>query len=233
MSTIIWADVHERLEKLLWADKEVFSTADRVVLLGDFWDTFAAYDEGRVRAICAWIVKNINNPKFTFILANHDSHYAFKHPHYKCSGYNPRTQVIVDEMIHPGVWRNFKIFDKIGPYTVSHAGFCEATLQYAKTEVCREAIEAGIRGDFDPIFAAGRGRGGYLPHGGPLWLDWNAEFDHIDDFPQIVGHTPDSFIRFKGAGPSFQSWCIDTHNQHYILLDEETGKMDIKGTQHG
>ena len=229
MPTLIIPDIHERLHIVEYQLQEYGKQADKVVILGDWFDTFKAYDGERVRQICRFIVTNIQTkPNWTWILGNHDSHYAFHHPSYQCSGYNPITQLIVDEMISPDIWRLFKVYTQVGPYTVSHAGFCEATLQYAKPEICEETIETGLSGGYDPIFGAGRARGGSMPFGGPLWLDWNHEFEHIDDFPQIVGHTQDTQVRSKGTEGQLKSWCCDTANKHILWVDEETGVVKIE-----
>jgi hypothetical protein len=41
----------------------------------------------------------------------------------------------------------------------------------------------------NPLFSVGRVRGGTGEVGGPLWLDWDAEFEDNLEVPQIAGHT--------------------------------------------
>jgi len=54
------------------------------------------------------------------------------------------------------------------------------------------------------ILAVGACRGGTASQGGPLWLDWNEEFEAIRELPQIVGHTRSISLRQRE-----NSFCID------------------------
>ena len=70
-----------------------------------------------------------------------------------------------------------------------------------------------------PLFEVGPGRGGRnAPVGGPLWLDWDAEF--VDDLPlpQVVGHTRGRDPRRKD-----RSWCIDASQTCVGLIDPDLG----------
>lgn len=226
MTTLIIPDIHENLPRLEKAIK-LAEKAERVVQLGDWFDTFDPWDESRFHAVCDYI-ESLNWEK---LLGNHDIHYlAASLAMYGCSGYDPRKRKIVQEIFKPDwIVENFKVYTKVGPYTLSHAGFHEDTLQYAKPEVCKEAMNAAMfRREYDPLFGAGRARGGALKVGGPIWLDWNYEFEHIDDFPQIVGHTKGRDVRQAGGGSEFNSYCLDTSLRHVAWVDEDTGKVEIE-----
>jgi len=58
---------------------------------------------------------------------------------------------------------------------------------------------------YQPVVRAGPARGGSARFGGPLWLDWDAEFEDALPVPQIVGHTPCA----TGARQKGRSWCLD------------------------
>jgi hypothetical protein len=76
-----------------------------------------------------------------------------------------------------------------------------------------------LRNEEGPLFEVGPGRGGRnSPVGGPLWLDWDAEF--VDDLPlpQVVGHTRGRDPRRKD-----RSWCIDAAQTCVGLLDPDLG----------
>lgn len=257
MSTLIISDVHERLDRLDAALAGRIEKVDRVVFLGDWFDAFGAVDLRRVGQVCQFINGNIHGYTFenpdedysnltipaTFLLGNHDCHYFFRHDAFKCSGYNPQKQEVIDANVPDGIKEYFRIYTRVGPYLVSHAGFTEATLQYARQEVEAEALRKAFAGGFDPIFGAGYARGGNQPVGGPTWLDWNAEFQSIDDCPQIVGHTNSGTVRMKGltTGDCVQdedgtlhvpigllSYCLDTALRHVAIVDEETGAVTIE-----
>lgn len=64
-----------------------------------------------------------------------------------------------------------------------------------------------------PLFQAGKTRGGFLDKGGPLWLDWDEEFEDNLPLPQIVGHTVDSTFRING-----RSYCLDARQSLYARV---------------
>lgn len=207
-------DPHERLDKV----REVLALVrptERVVFLGDWFDTFKPWDEDRVYSVCSFITNNIDNPRYTFLLGNHDVHYI--NDNYACSGWNPKTLGIVRHAVSRETWLKFKVFTRVGKYTLSHAGFCPETVKYAEPNVCDDAVKKLVARDgIDPLFGAGKARGGPQWFGGPTWLDWNYEFDEIAGFPQIVGHTADKAPRQKG-----ESHCIDTHSKHYAMIVDD------------
>ena len=67
-----------------------------------------------------------------------------------------------------------------------------------------------------PITATGRARGGTADFGGPLWLDWEQEFEDSLAFPQICGHSVDAAPRQKG-----RSWCLDAGQTAYATLNSQ------------
>lgn len=244
MPCLVIPDVHERLDRLDAALDLAYNKADHIVFLGDWFDAFGAVDLQRVRDMCNEIESHIDGIgeggdgegtgpdriiPTTFLLGNHDCHYFFSHDGFKCSGYNPMKQAVIDRYLPEEVKRKFKIFTRVGPYLLSHAGFHEATLQYAKPEVEADALKLAFDGKFDPIWGAGRARGGYQKIGGPTWLDWNMEFDHIDNCPQIVGHTnqQDQQPKVKGPAGQLQSHCIDTALRHVAWI-EDNGALTLE-----
>ncbi|AKC83558.1 hypothetical protein IMCC26134_13650 [Verrucomicrobia bacterium IMCC26134] len=79
-------------------------------------------------------------------------------------------------------------------------------------------------GTDNPLFAVGPARGGKLsPIGGPLWMDWDAEFVDDLELPQIVGHTRGHEPRRKN-----RSWCIDASQSCVGLLDPSHGLRLVK-----
>ena len=239
MKVAIIPDVHEKLDRL---DNLVLDDADHEIYLGDWFDSFAAFDEDRIRHTCDIINNLAQREDVTLLLGNHDVHYFFDNTGYTCSGYELRKKRIIKHLIPEETILKFKVFTRVGPYLVSHAGFCEGTLQYATDLVANEAIRTSLAGGYDALFGAGKARGGYQKFGGPTWLDFNYEFEHIDDIPQIVGHTQDKAVRAKGKTQAaskvdedgniivdvgLMSYCIDTGLRHWALVDDETGAIEI------
>ena len=60
-----------------------------------------------------------------------------------------------------------------------------------------------------------------LPKGGPLWLDWSAEFEDCLEVPQIVGHT-----RCPEPTQKENSFCIDFAQAAYAIV--ESGEVQLR-----
>ena len=206
MKTLIIPDIHERLH-VLEALEPKMASADRVVFLGDFWDTWEP--AGLQRDIALWLKPKLHDPKFTMLWGNHDTSYAFDHLAFRCSGYREDTKLILDHTFSEKDWMQFKVFTWVGPFVVSHAGFHPFTIDLmAKAE---EALESAFTGGYHELW-------GQM---GPTWLRW---WDMMKtDFNQIVGHTPNEDIR-AAAG----NYCIDTHNAHIAWVDEDSGSITIE-----
>ena len=83
------------------------------------------------------------------------------------------------------------MFYEFGGITFSHAGF----------NFDPHSSEPEILINEWP-WTIGRARNGSSPYGGPLWLDWNHEFEGFPNeeglwSPQIVGHTQGVGVRMK------------------------------------
>ena len=226
MRHLIIPDVHEQYLRLLELEPKI-QEADRVVLLGDFGDSFKNPGR-RLHQTYSWVKERLDDPKFTILIGNHDVHYYFSNSAYLCSGFKWDSKRIVQDIIKDADVRKMHIYTEAGNYTISHAGFNINTIQYKRPEIEREAIESSLAGKYDPIFGAGHARGGNLPFGGPTWLDWNKEFEPINEMPQIVGHTNGLIVRTKKDGRGLISYCIDTGLRHCAIVDDETNSVTIE-----
>lgn len=212
MRTLIIPDVHEQYNDLLKLEDRM-EEADRVVMLGDFWDTFQP--EGQQGLITTWLLEKLWDPKYTVLWGNHDCHYAFDRSEFLCTGYNPETKRLLRKEMSEDVWRRFKIFTQVGPYMVSHAGLNSKTLYLVEKE--KEALEKAFAGGFHPMWQAGRASGGYAEFGGPTWLRW-WELEDVG-IPQIVGHTKVK----KPTQDTLGNWNLDTALRYIAWVEEETG----------
>lgn len=218
MKTLIVPDVHEDYKTLLRLVPKM-DEADRVILLGDFWDAF--HPEGHQGLIATWVLEKLYDPKYTFLWGNHDCHYAFMHPFFRCTGYHKETQRILNSAFTTADWSRFIPFTTAGPFLISHAGFNPATLHLQGK--ASNALDLAFAGEFHDFWMPGRARGGSARYGGPTWLDWNEEFTPIPTVPQIVGHTRGSSVRHKEG-----NWCIDSGLQHVVWIEEASGEMTIE-----
>ena len=226
--TLIIPDIHERVGKLKLIEEKLFPEAGRIVMLGDFFDTFK-YHNAKDAAV--WVKEH---PEVEKLWGNHDAHYAFKHPMFKCSGYSRDSQIIINSVLDLADWKQFKIYTKVGKYTVSHAGFHPALLSLMEPAAVDHALELAFSGGFHAMWAPGVISGGYAPFGGPTWLRWE-QLEPIKDLPQIVGHTIDKDVRRKSwddgdhlHSADISSYCLDTALQHVMWVDEDTNAVEIE-----
>lgn len=142
-------------------------------------------------------------------------------------------------------------------WLLSHAGITDWLFRpavgpaYDKSrvrELCRRAIAQADAGIPELVLSAiGNGRGGRCQSGGITWQCW-SEFNPTPGINQIVGHTPDRTVRQRTrplvermlggrfytrvedeeAEPVSENWCLDTHTQHYGILED--GRLSIHAT---
>jgi hypothetical protein len=203
--TLIVPDVHQQTIKLN-SLRDLFDEAERVVFLGDFFDS---YVPGGLMNTIEWLNANFANEKFEFLFGNHDCHYAFSNRNFRCSGYTDDSAALISQHLNPAVWERFKVFTRVGCFLLSHAGVRPETLRYSEPDVEQEALMLARSGSFHPLWNAGWARGGRAQFGGPTWLDWRHEFIGVPAQPQIVGHTNGKDVRVKGP-----NYCLDTNLTH-------------------
>lgn len=217
MKTLVIPDIHEQYKDLLALGPRIDS-ADKVVCLGDYFDTFGVTHTPEV---AAWVAERIVNvDKFTFLLGNHDTPYLFGHREMMCSGHKAWKTPIVLALLAKHI-DLFHLCVDVDGYILSHAGWHPSMLQYADEVSIADALLTVKRGEMHPLFGAGASRGGNQPVGGIVWLDFKHEFVDIDEMPQIVGHTKGPHVRRSG-----ESLCIDTGLEHVAWIED--GKVEVE-----
>jgi len=115
MAALRIPNIPERLDRLALALRQRIQKADRVVFLGDWFDAFGPVDLRRVGQVCGFLNGNINGLRWEdgdigsrlipteFLLGNHDCHYFFSHNGFKCSGYDPRKQEVIEANVPQGI----------------------------------------------------------------------------------------------------------------------------------
>lgn len=218
---LVIPDVHGQLAKLRIIEDTLFSKVDRIVSLGDWFDSFRPYP---IRELCEWLK---DHPDIEKLLGNHDCHYFFRGQGWKCSGYSGVTQLIVDEELpHDLLREQFKVSTYVGHYLCTHAGYHPVT--FDKHLVEQEALDMAWEGRYSKLWEPGQARGGRAAFGGPTWLDFSYEFSESDDLPrQIVGHTHGKTVRTKVTKGGKVSYCLDTGLRHVAVVDEDTSEVEI------
>lgn len=241
MNILVIPDIHENLDFLRHImaveDTEAY---DKVVLLGDYFDAPAGIEPDPVRLgeVARTIVgfKEILGDKLHLLCGNHDLPYYALRP---ACGDNPgRSNLRIGNWmsvttraraeIVNGIWDEAFWHQLEGPLLLdgrlfSHAGVhpdwwpAELPSTEARARWLREQWESAFASIFDDeepdIFAAGIARGGTLSRGGPIWLDFDREFEDALEVPQVVGHTRCAREAQKG-----RSHCIDFAQAVYAVV---------------
>jgi hypothetical protein len=236
MKTLIIPDIHERIvENQRILDREDF---DKVIFLGDYFDCFNP--ESGISDLSEWLIGLYEDlgDKAVFLMGNHDLPYyeeiyygckfarKRENKKYHCTGYSRNKAKKLMKFFGPNkhpFFHGLKIFEMCGKYCCSHAGFhysffspyksIEENLDYIEDEWRHFSV---CHPDISRFYKIGKARG-ENGIGGPLWLDFGQEFEPIEGFPQIVGHTNRENVRIKG-----DNICIDTFSQYYIVHENET-----------
>lgn len=226
MTTLIIPDIHNKTARAQKIIDE--NPTDRRVFLGDIYDDFGDSLQD-IRETAKWHQKALADESNVFLMGNHDMFYRWPTvPQLRCSGNDYDKQVVINSVLTRQDWNKMRFFCYVDDFLLTHAGLHKSFLAKADVPLprlaylLRDAETELISGRVMPIFQAGYQRGGDLPFGGIIWLDW-AEFAPVDGLKQIVGHTPDVKIRQKDG-----NWCLDTHLRHAAVVDK--GKIEIFAT---
>lgn len=223
----------------------------RVIFIGDYFDPYVERLEvpSVVRGYCRRLIRLMEDlgDRGTFLWGNHDFPYylaaqvlrqeiAVPNEWIECSlQFTWEKAALIEEATGPAFWNRLQLLTEAGPFQVSHAGLHpywlgshEPRSVRLKVRQAWQALMHDLSGapgsSHEWLIGAGRARGGTATVGGPLWLDWEKEFEDIPGLPQLVGHTRGEAIRRKG-----DSWCIDCGQASCTLLHgdrlEERGLM--------
>lgn len=251
MRILVIPDIHENLDFLKYIIAvEDTATFDHIVVLGDYFDPPATVnsDPAQLQRTAGTILglREVLGDKLHLLMGNHDlPYYALRPACGKGMGQpNPvigswlgattleRSEVINALWDEP-FWRTLKGAVLLDGWLFSHAGVDRSwwprsgKTQREKLTLFEQRWQRALNDIYevteDPIFAAGKARGGEAEAGGPLWLDWDAEFEDDPSMPpQITGHTRCAKQTQKG-----RSYCIDFAQSAYAIVENGEVQLNI------
>lgn len=235
MKILVIGDVHLKLAKLDQA-LEHEHKVDKTVFLSDFFDDF---DDNAylTESMSLWLKENLHKPNRVFLWGNHDWQYHLPAGTVYCSGYAGWKREIIEKILTPNDWKQFRYFHNEDNIWFSHAGvsryWFEHPVHGIDAEVINRKIQEtqiaidGLTGAWGCVWAADRFRGGEYPKGGLLWNDWRNS-DFFENVTQVVGHTPSSHVQIKTSqNTNSRNINVDTHMHEVIILDTENGSYEI------
>lgn len=245
---LILSDVHQdinRLDKIIKAE-----SADINVCLGDWFDSFTFDSESDFIKTAEYLKSYLNYPKNITLWGNHDTQYLSKNKYTLCSGYTTDKAKLANEFFgteKSHIADKFKWYVWVDDKLCTHAGLhpnlirsnCKTNEDIDKylqeeSEAANRCLKTNQKNWF---YLAGRARGGPERYGGITWLDFDYEYDPIDDLQQVVGHTfrrsrkvechkSEGFMNPLDAN----NVCIDTNMVEYLTVSD--GKWEIKSVMH-
>ena len=194
MHLIAIGDVHGRD-----AWKEIKGTkADQIIFIGDYVDPHQDIPDLEVIQNLKEIIafQKSNPERVTLLLGNHDAQYLH-YPLYQCSGHRADLQGTLGDLFQEN--KNlFKIGWQHEQYLFTHAGVSRGwykrnlpIVSELKQENLAKTLNAIYDSEYrDILFEVSRKRGGWYPHGGPIWADRaETKADFLPNYHQVVGHS--------------------------------------------
>lgn len=228
---LIIPDVHLSFDKLHSILVNQRDKVDKIVYLGDFFDSFASNQIMLTDYACRYLLENILTDEKSVILAsNHDVPVWFPNcPDWmKSFGWTEEKQELYNKYKLASYSGKIKFYHYEEGFVFSHAGlhkdiFCDYTGEFSEDRLEKLCTEARIfleSGQTHPVTRGGSRLAIWDKVGGLLWLDWNDEFEAIPNINQIVGHTPDYYPvpRIK-IGENSINYCLDCGLTHYFILE--------------
>lgn len=226
MKLIAIGDVHGRDD---WKQADT-TTADKVVFLGDYVDSYYFKDEEIQRNLEAIIQFKLSEPdKVVLLIGNHDAQYIH-FPDYSCSGLRPTMRAALSGLFAQ-YSQLFQIAYQQEMYLFTHAGVSNDWYHYREQYI--DQIDPGApladqlngmyqRGSTTSfLFDVGPKRGGNEAFGGPVWADRSETVkDYLTHYHQVVGHTrTPEIVTFGNAASSITYIDVtETKTEFYELV---------------
>ena len=172
--------------------------ADRIIFIGDYVDPHDLIPDIEVIHNFEEIIafQQSAPERVTLLLGNHDAQYLH-HPKYLCSGHRADLQETLGGIFQENK-ELFQIAWQHGKHLFTHAGVAWgwykrhlSVLNDFKGKNLAETLDEIHQSEYrDILFEVGRKRGGWHPHGGPIWADQSeTKDDFLPNLHQVVGHS--------------------------------------------
>jgi len=209
-------------------------SCDKFIFLGDYVDDYWPTTDQQIIDNLFDVIefKKANPEKVELLLGNHDLQYMFSYSSYGCSGYRSSYHPVLHTIFNDNK-DLFKIAYQQDKYLWNHAGVSVNWYKQIFSKV-KPFPDGNIADQINSVFDSshrdivtmvGRTRGGWSPHGGPLWADKSetcgVHFTALTGYHQIVGHSKvdklvTKYNTDKSTSITFCD-CWDKTDEIYIL----------------
>ncbi len=197
--TLVISDIHLQPERAEEWIARLSNRHDRVVFLGDYFDSHGAGNGPEPTATtAAWLAESLKRPERVHLVGNHDLSYLFHRKFTACSGYSEENQAVLDPYLKDSAFSLLQPAVAIDGWLLTHAGVHRQLVKDLAPEAVLPLIleqwERLKEGGNPPLFGCGYARGGSQPFGGITWQDF-GEFRPTPGLHQIFAHTPAKTVR--------------------------------------
>lgn len=179
---LVIGDIHGKLEIV----KKVLDLPGRKLFIGDILDSYDRKPNEQIECLERILSDNDTD----LMMGNYKASYIYGNQ-MRASGFNALTFTLIipflSRLQRKAIW-HFPIREY--GILITHAGISRClTGDLSQHEIFDMVDSWAFRPHESPFFQIGKARGGNYKTGGPLWCDWNTEFQPIQGLRQIVGHT--------------------------------------------
>ncbi len=226
MKSIIFSDIHNRVDFIDLYLESQNGKYDELVFLGDYFDHYgdSSFEASKT---AYWLREALHKyPNAHFLFGNHDMPYVFpSNPYLECPGWTGKKSATVNRILSRDDWNKLKLCHFTQGFLCSHAGLSydyfahdfKVELPYIE-KICKESLEMVSAGFYSSLLGAGRDRGGPQTVGGILWVDFRS-FKPLPGFNQIVGHTEGKEVRSLITEDS-KNYCLDTSSKDIGIIED-------------
>jgi predicted phosphodiesterase len=242
VKTVIIGDIHGLN---LWKDIINRSKPDRVIFVGDYFDSFNIDFTHQLNNFLDIVeFREKSGIDVVMLTGNHDYHYMpFSEEHY--SGYQHQYYSIIHNTIMDNI-NHLSMCYRIDDFLITHAGISIEWLSYwynliYKTELkSYENIDIIVNDIWKYKPTAFRFAGsdpyGDSAESSPIWIRPKSlqranKYSLKDEYIQIVGHTHQKNIDILGSTTGGRYYYIDTlqSSKEYIILENSKVSIDSLG----
>lgn len=231
MKTIAIGDIHGRT---IWKDIVAKESADKVVFIGDYFDSYDDYTAAEQMHNFKEIIEFKESGEVIMMIGNHDFHYIEGSEHY--SGYQAGAAAAINDLLHNNL-HHLQMCYRMDEFLFSHAGVSHDWLELHSKEYKdnNDVDVAQIVNDLWEFTPRAFKFAGWDPYGDsvisssiwirPLSLVRSNDGTKLKEkYTQVVGHTQVTRIDVAGKSTGGKYYLIDalgTSREYLIIEDGE------------
>jgi UDP-2,3-diacylglucosamine pyrophosphatase LpxH len=239
VKTVVIGDIHGLS---LWKDIVNQSNPDRVVFVGDYFDSFDIKFENQLTNFLDILeFKKSSGKDVILLIGNHDFHYmSFTQEYY--SGHQSSNHFTIQNVLMDNI-NHLSMCYRIDEYLMSHAGVSITWLSHFYNK-----IHSKVLTDYDNVDVIVNDIWKYKPHSfrftgydpygdseesSPIWIRPKSlqrvnKHSLKNQYIQIVGHTQHKNIDVSGTTTGGRYYYVDTlqSSKEYIILED--GKLSVQ-----